>query len=82
MFRIHILYATTEGHATRITERVAQRLRDKGHVVVESHQANAIPANLNPSAHDGIIVGASIHHGHHPTYLRALVQRHRASLTV
>ena len=75
-----ILYATTEGHTARIVERIAQRLRDKGHIA-ETRRADAMPANLDPVSYDGIIVGASIHYGHHPGYLYALVRRQRAALT-
>jgi menaquinone-dependent protoporphyrinogen oxidase len=80
MSRVLILYATTEGHTARIAERIAQWLRDKGHVV-EAQQAVAVSADLNPASYDGVIVGASIHYGHHPGYLRALVRRLRAALT-
>jgi menaquinone-dependent protoporphyrinogen oxidase len=80
MPRVVILYATTEGQTARIAERIAQRLRDKGHTV-ETHRADAIPSGVEPAAYDGIIVGASIHYGHHPAYLRALVRRQRAALT-
>jgi menaquinone-dependent protoporphyrinogen oxidase len=72
-------YATTEGQTARIAEWIAQRLRDKGHAI-ETHRANTIPAGLDIAAYDGVILGASIHYGHHPGYLRALVRRHRAAL--
>jgi menaquinone-dependent protoporphyrinogen oxidase len=79
MSRTLILYATTEGHTARIVERIAQRLRDKGHTV-EAHRADVIPAGVDLAAYDGVIFGASIHYGHHPGYLRALVRRLRAAL--
>ena len=70
-----ILYATTEGQTARIAGRIATALRDKGHVV-ELHSADAVPAGLEWAAFDGIIIGAAIHYGHHPAYLRTLVRRH------
>jgi len=76
---ILILYATTEGHTARIAERIAQRLKGMGHGV-ELHRADSVPSGFNPTAYDGVIVGASIHYGHHPGYLHALVRRHRAAL--
>ena len=79
MSRTLILYATTEGHTARIVERIAQRLRDKGHTV-ETHRADEIPAGVDPAAYDGVMLGASIHYGHHPGYLRALVRRQHAAL--
>jgi len=35
---------------------------------------------VDPAKYDGVIVGASIHYGHHPAYLPALVRSHRAAL--
>jgi len=78
MPRSLILYATTEGQTARIAERMAQTLRSKGHAV-DAFQADTAPANLD--VYDGVIVGASIHYGRHPGYLRALVRKHREALT-
>ncbi|GAB4509441.1 MAG: hypothetical protein Tsb0026_09680 [Sulfuricaulis sp.] len=78
MSRILILYATTEGHTARIAERIAQRLWGMGQVV-EAYGADAIPASVDFTAYDGIILGASVHYGHHPGYLRALLRRQRAA---
>ena len=80
MPRVLILYATTEGQTARIAERIAQRLRDKGHVA-ETHRVDTIPAGLDTATYDGVIFGASIHYGHHPANFRALVRHQRAVLT-
>lgn len=80
MPRVLILYATTEGQTAKIVQHIAQRLRTLGNTV-ETHRADTVPSSLDPAAYDGIIVGAPIHYGHHPGYLRALVRRHRADLT-
>jgi menaquinone-dependent protoporphyrinogen oxidase len=80
MSSILILFATTEGHTARIAERIAQRLRDGGHGV-ELHRADVLPAELEPAEHDGMIVGSSIHYGHHPKFLNVLVRRFRVALT-
>jgi len=77
--RYLILYATIEGQTARIAERMTASLRNKGHVV-ELHSADAVPAGLEFAAFDGIIIGAAIHYGHHPSYLRTLVRRHRDAL--
>ena len=79
MPRILMLYATTEGQTARIAERMAQRLRDQGHGV-DARPADAAGASLDLTAYDGVIVGASVHYGRHPGYLRALVRGHRAAL--
>jgi len=74
-----ILYATTEGQTARIAERIAQKLRDKGHAA-ETRPANEVRGNLESAKYDGVIVGASIHYGRHPGYLRSLVRSQRAAL--
>ncbi len=79
MPRILILYATIEGQTGRIAERIARSLRDGGHAV-ETRPAEAGESLLDPENFDGVIVGASIHYGHHPAYLRALVRRRRSML--
>ncbi|MDO8704826.1 MAG: flavodoxin domain-containing protein [Sulfuricaulis sp.] len=81
MPRTLILYATTEGHTAWIVERIAQRLRGQGHTA-ETHRADNLPTGLNPAAFDGVIVGSSIHYGHHPRYLCALVRRYREVLAL
>ncbi len=79
MPRILLLYATTEGQTALIAERIAHTLREKGHNV-ETLPADATQSDLNPAAYDGVMVGASIHYGHHPAYLHKLISRHRAVL--
>ena len=73
MSTILILYATTEGQTARIAERVAQTLRNEGHEV-ESYPADQGWARLGSQKYDGAIVGASIHYGRHPDYVRSLVR--------
>lgn len=80
MSRVLILYATTEGHTAKITQRIAQRLQALGHTV-ETHRVDAVPADLDPGAYDGVIVGSSIHYGHHPGFLSVLVRRFHTALT-
>ena len=79
MPRILLLYATTEGQTGLIAERIAHTLREKGHNV-EMLPADTTQPDLNPAAYDGVMVGASIHYGHHPAYLHKLISRHRAVL--
>lgn len=74
--RILVLYATVEGHTARIAERVAAGLRSAGHLV------DVLPAcaEADFSGYEAVVIGASIHYGHHPAELRALLRRHRAAL--
>lgn len=79
MPRILLLYASTEGQTQLIAERIAQVLRAKAHSV-ELLPADTDPARLDPAAYDAVMVGASIHYGHHPAYLRKLISRQRSAL--
>lgn len=74
MPRILLLYASTEGQTALIAERIAQVLRHRAHSV-ELLPADTDPARLDPAAYDGVMVGASIHYGHHPAYLHKLIRR-------
>ena len=74
MSRILLLYASIEGQTTMIDELIAHTLREKTHKV-DVLPADSDPARLDPAAYDGVIVGASIHYGHHPAYLHKLVRR-------
>lgn len=79
MSRILLLYATTEGQTALIAERIAHKLRDQGHSL-EMLPADATQPDLDPTAYDGVMIGASIHYGHHPAYLHKLVRRHGSAL--
>ncbi len=79
MSRILILYATREGLTSRIAARIAHVLQHAGHTVL-SYPADAIPTELDPVNYAAVLVGASIHYGKHPRYLRKVLRRHSAEL--
>lgn len=77
MARVLVLYVTSEGHTGRIATRLAGCLEQRG-IAVDLHELKgAIP---DPEGYDGVIVGASVHYGHHPAHLRALLRARRAAL--
>jgi menaquinone-dependent protoporphyrinogen oxidase len=71
-----ILYASVEGHTERIARRVAGLLRSRGHGV------DLVPAGheINLSRYAGVVVGASVHYGHHPASLAAFLRRNAVAL--
>ena len=79
MARILIAFATTEGHAERIAEFVAQALRGFGHSV-DTRRVSSVQTSLDLAGYDAVIAGASIHYGRHPGFLRSLIRNHRATL--
>jgi menaquinone-dependent protoporphyrinogen oxidase len=79
MARVLILYVTSEGHTGRIAGRIAERLHQAG-VVVELQEVKDRLPRLD--GYDGFVVGASVHYGHHPARLRALLRAQSAQLAL
>lgn len=78
MARILILYATVEGQTARIAERLAAHWRAAHAVdVVRALAGSALPALRE---YDAVVVGASVHYGHHPGFLAAALKRQRDAL--
>jgi menaquinone-dependent protoporphyrinogen oxidase len=78
MADIAIIYATREGQTQRIAEHMARPIRAAGHqaLVLDFRELYGGP----PPAADGIIIGASVHVGHHPEELESWVREHREAL--
>jgi menaquinone-dependent protoporphyrinogen oxidase len=74
--KILVVYHTSEGQTARVAEHVAAVLRDLGDSV-EVHDVAGAPA---PEHYDGVIVGDSIHAGHHSKALTRYVHDHVAVL--
>lgn len=74
--RILILYATVEGQTARIGGAIAERLASAGHHAELRDAASGFDA-----ACDAVVVGASVHYGSHPRWLRANLRRSRDALS-
>lgn len=74
--RLAIVYFTREGQTARIAAHIAARLTAAGHEV--ACQSGAELSDL--AAYDAILVGASIHYGHHSLAALRWVRRHRQVL--
>jgi menaquinone-dependent protoporphyrinogen oxidase len=76
--RICIPYATSEGQTARIAAHVADVVRAHG------HEADAVDVRGSgagaPDGYDGVVVGSSIHLGHHDKHVRDYVRKHREIL--
>jgi menaquinone-dependent protoporphyrinogen oxidase len=71
MHEVTVLFATTEGQTARIAEHIAAQLRRRGHRV-EVAPASSDQLELTTCA--GVIIGASVHYGHHPAWLARLLR--------
>lgn len=79
MPRILVLYATTHGHTAKIAARIAAALEDDG-ATVDLDRLGAKETRPAPADYDAVIVGGSIHAGHHQRGLAKWVQQHHAAL--
>ena len=79
MQRILLLYASTHGHTGKIAARIAAALEEDG-ATVDLHQLHGNKPQPAPQDYDAVILGASIHAGHHQRALIKWAERHRAAL--
>ena len=79
MARILVLYASTHGHTAKIAARIASVLEDDG-ATVDLHQLGANETHPAPPDYDAVILGASIHAGHHQHALVKWAERHHTAL--
>jgi menaquinone-dependent protoporphyrinogen oxidase len=79
MPEILILYASKHGHTAKIAHRVAQAVSENGASVDVRDAREA--ADVSPSDYDGVIVGASIHAGHHQREIVDWAKSHSVTLT-
>lgn len=77
MAEILIAYGTTEGHTRTIAERIAALIEAVGHRVHLVDTAEPTPLSERI---DAVIVGASVHQGHHQTTVTSFVREHRGRL--
>jgi len=79
MPRILVLYASTHGHTAKIAARIAATLEDDG-ATVDLQQLNESQPVL--SDYDAVILGASIHAGHHQRALLKWAEQHHTALAM
>jgi menaquinone-dependent protoporphyrinogen oxidase len=75
--RLLIVYATSEGHTARVADRVAEVVR-RTPVTVEVHPVEEAP---DPTGFDAVVVGGSIHQGHHSRHLVSYLTAHKTTLS-
>jgi menaquinone-dependent protoporphyrinogen oxidase len=73
-----ILYASKHGHTAKIAERIAATMRADG-VGVDLQSAD-MADDLSPANYAAVVVGASIHAGHHQREIVDWAKKHQAAL--
>lgn len=73
--RIAVIYSTTEGQTEKIAHHIAEYLRTHGVDVAVMH-AGEVPLDYTLENSDGVILGASIHVGHHQKEVHSYVEAH------
>jgi menaquinone-dependent protoporphyrinogen oxidase len=73
-----VLYASKHGHTAKIAEAIAASLRAGGQTV-EAHSVDTDP-DLPLAEYDRVVVGASVHAGHHQKEIVAWAARHAVAL--
>jgi menaquinone-dependent protoporphyrinogen oxidase len=76
-----LLHASTHGHTSKIAARVAAVLEDAG-LDVDVRTAARQADDPCPRDYDAVIVGASIHAGHHQKEIVAWARTHQATLAL
>jgi menaquinone-dependent protoporphyrinogen oxidase len=79
MAAVLVLYASTHGHTAKIARRVAEAVREAG-LEPDLREARAA-SGVSPDGYAGVIVGASIHGGHHQREVVDWAKRHAAALS-
>jgi menaquinone-dependent protoporphyrinogen oxidase len=79
MPNVLIVYASTHGHTAKIASRVARVLQGDGAPTHVHHVAST--GGPTPSDYDAVVVGASVHSGHHQGELVDWARKHEATLS-
>ena len=77
--RIAIIFASAEGQAKKIADFIADHLRERDHRV-DVYAGKRLPREFDPTAYDGVIVGASVHMGTFPGFIKKVIHRHLDAL--
>jgi len=80
MSEILIVFASTHGHTGKIAARIHEIITAEGHRAELRDVASA--TGLKPTDYDAVIVGASIHAGHHQKKLVEWATQHATALNM
>ena len=74
-----ILYGTGEGQTAKVSTRLADAIKSRGHDVT-TRDVEDVSEGFSVSEFDAVLVGSSIHAGRHHRGIRTFITEHRADL--
>jgi menaquinone-dependent protoporphyrinogen oxidase len=80
MSRFLLAYASAHGHTAKVAARIAAAIEADGHTVELCDDVAALEPEVND--YDAVIVGASVHGGHHQNELVAWAKRNAILLNI
>jgi menaquinone-dependent protoporphyrinogen oxidase len=78
--RVLVLYASTHGHTVKIAERLGTQLVARG-LTASIRDVHEYGDAADLHKYDGVIVGASVHGGHHQKEMLTWLSRHHTYLS-
>ncbi len=78
MSDVLILYSTTDGHTRKISSRIGEHLKQRGHEVTQVNLGDETLPQLE--AFDTIVIGASIRYGKHSKQVYEFIGQNRQLL--
>jgi menaquinone-dependent protoporphyrinogen oxidase len=78
--RVLVAYASTHGHTAKIADRIGDVLRARG-CPARARPLGGNGPRLDLSQFDAVIVGASVHAGHHQREVVEWISEHRTTLS-
>lgn len=73
--KVLVIHASSEGHTKNIAEYIAQQLSDENHEITLL-SGQELGSDTTLESFDGIVIGASVHMGKHPEFLKKYVKQH------
>ena len=76
---ILVLYGSLEGQTEKISQRIAEVIRDRGQQAT-ALSAKHLPADFSLDNYNAIIIGGSIHMSKYPSFVKTFINNHRDRL--